>query len=496
MRDNTATAVALTTAAVAMAFSCGALLAAEEYDPKMSEGASRVDFEEGAFAPDPTYEDTGYNAEAQLEIYGGKTEVEAPRPLFELGQKQYVSGQLSEPSTIFGKLNPTQFAVQGFGDIRTAVAYNDNGASEVGQIATRLNLDVDVKLTSTERLHGFFRPFDSGNAFTRCEFAGGDSIDECDHKIDLNPETLFFEGDFGPIASGLTGNYYKGDYPFAVGLVPIFLANGIWANDAIIGGAYAIPSLNSPSLDISNMDFSFFAGFHDVENAAILDSNGDVADDGAAVYGMAAFFETREAYIEAGIGYVDADEDQLGDQDLISGSLSFSKRYRDLLSYSIRGVASHQDGPNDRGTGAALLLETSFMTSKPYTLVPYANLFAGVGNPQSLINANGLLNNTGINFETDGLTGFPAMDATAADAIGGAIGIQYLFNLDQQIVLELAAQHPHGNDSALSGDQYAIGLRWQLPVTKAWILRADAMYAINENEDDISGVRFEVRRKF
>lgn len=489
----------LTAAAAVLAFTAGAIHAAEDYNPKMSKGAKRVEFQADAFKPDPTYADAPYDIQAQLAIYGGKSEITAPRPLFELGQPQYVEGQLTEPNTLFGELNPTQFAVQAFGDWRTAIAFNDNANDEVGQIATRLNIDIDFKITSTERIHTFIRPIDSGNQFSRCEFFGGNSEDKCDLEFDLNLETLFFEGDAGAIAQGFTGRYYKGDYPFSVGLLPMFFQNGLWMNDAILGGAYAIPALNSAPLDISNMEFSFFAGFDDVENKGIVDSNGNTADHNANVYGVAAFIETREAYIEAGLGYIDVDQDKLGDQDLLSFSAAYTARYHDIMSYSVRGFLSWQDNDagQDLGNGMALLVETSFMTHKPYTLLPYANFFVGRGRPQPLANANGLLINTGINFETDALTGFPRLDDTAADAYGGAIGLQYLFNLDQQIVVELAGQRAYGGDSALNGDQYALGVRWQLPVSKAWLIRADAMYGIQtNNQDDLAGIRFEVRRKF
>jgi len=499
VRQKRKSLVSLTAAAAILTFSAGTVWAAEDYKPKMSKGAKQVEFKADAFKADPSYEDEAYDIQAQLAIYGGKSEVTAPRPLFELGQPQYVAGQLSEPSTFFGKLNPTQFALQAFGDWRTAVAFNDNGNNEVGQIATRVNIDIDLKITSTERLHTFIRPVDTGNEFTRCEFFGGDSSNSCDLEPDLQLETLFFEGDFGAIAQGMTGRYYKGDYPFSVGLVPLFYQNGLWMNDAVWGAAYAIPALNSRKLDISNMDFSFFAGIDDVDNKAIVNNAGGGADHNANIYGGAAFIELSEGYIEAGLGYIDVDDDKLGDQDLISMGLSWTSRYKNILSYSLRWFGSHQDrddGVQERGNGMAFLLETSFMTHKPYTLLPYANFWYGIGRPQSLANANGLLVNTGINFESDALTGFPFLDDTAADTFGGAIGVQYLFNLDQQLVLEAAHVQAYGDDSLLQGNQTALQVRWQLPVSKAWIIRADAMYGILENVDNVAGVRFEVRRKF
>ena len=98
--------VASLTAVAALAVFTGPSWAAEDYNPKMSSGAKRVELQDDAFKPDPAYEEQAYDIDAQLAIYGGKSEVEAPRPLFELGRKQYVPGQLPEPSEVFGELNP------------------------------------------------------------------------------------------------------------------------------------------------------------------------------------------------------------------------------------------------------------------------------------------------------------------------------------------------------------------------------------------------------
>ena len=49
---------------------------------------------------------------------------------------------------------------------------------------------------------------------------------------------------------------------------------------------------------------------------------------------------------------------------------------------------------------------------------------------------------------------------------------------------------------AATNDQYAIGLRYQLPISKSWIIRADAMVGFLDDADDIAGVSFEMRYKF
>ena len=136
-------------------------------------------------------------------------------------------------------------------------------------------------------------------------------------------------------------------------------------------------------------------------------------------------------------------------------------------------------------------------------LIPYLNAWVGIDRPQSLARAagaGGILKNTGINFETDGLTGFPILDDTGRDTYGAALGIEYLFDLHQQIVVEVATlQDIGGNNEAgrpAKGDQYGFGIRYQLPLTRAWIARVDAMYGLRESDDDIAGIRFEIRREF
>jgi hypothetical protein len=39
-------------------------------------------------------------------------------------------------------------------------------------------------------------------------------------------------------------------------------------------------------------------------------------------------------------------------------------------------------------------------------------------------------------------------------------------------------------------------LRYQRPLSKAWILRADSIFADRDNAEDLFGIRVELRRKF
>ena len=131
---------------------------------------------------------------AQVDIYGAKSAVEPPRPPLELGRQQYTSGLYDESSTLLGKLNPLLPGLAIYGDWRTAVAYNSNNGKDIAQIATRLNLDVDFKITGTERIHAFFTPIQKNNKFTRYEFGGGDGDDKFSGEFDCQPADAVLRG--------------------------------------------------------------------------------------------------------------------------------------------------------------------------------------------------------------------------------------------------------------------------------------------------------------
>jgi hypothetical protein len=465
-----------------------------------------VEFDASLFGRDPSYPDTGYDPEAQIEIYGGKTEVKTPRPLLELWRPMYSRGELGEGLPLIGRKNPVAPQLLAYGDFRTAIAYNDDQGKDIAQVAARLNLDVDLKLTATERIHAFFRPIDQGAVFTRYEFGGGDRDETADPDIRtrIDPVTIFFEGDLGAIMAGLTDEYKSYDRPFTFGRVPLLLQNGVWLEDAFIGGAFSVPAKNSPRFDISNFDVTVFAGFDEITSDAFVNKNGKRADHDAKMLGVAGFFEFREGYMEAGYAYLVDGDNKNGDHSYHNFTAAFTKRYWGKVSNSIRVIANVGQDPGvgfqETADGVLVLFENSLITSKPLTIIPYANFWAGFGKTQSVARAGGaenILRNTGINFESDQLTGFPTLDATGVDTVGGAIGLENLFGLDKQLVAEIAFAVPHGERSGIQETQVGVGMRFQKPLSNTVILRMDAMYGhFGDGNASSSGVRIELRRKF
>ncbi len=466
---------------------------------KMSPEAKPVEHDPKVFGADPSYADKPYSSKNQIDIYGSKKPVEVVNPLLEIFRPVYKEGPFEYGNKSLGEKNLIFPGLSVFGDWRTAVAYNDNGEIEVGQVATRLNLDIDYKITGTERIHAFVRPFDKGGNFTRHEFSGGDESGT-NIEIDGNLDTLFFEGDVGQIYGGLSDIDAPFDLPIAFGLMPYLTQNGVWIEDAFVGGAVSLAAKSSPKFDITNMDFTLFGGFDKVTTPAFVNEDGGLNDDDASMIGIAAFIEATEGYYEFGYGFVNG-ENEFSDLDYHSLTAAYTQRYGGWLSNSLRALWTFGQSPdagNERtADGLMLIAENSLITSLPSTLVPYFNVWLGIDKPQPLADDSGILKNTGILFETDGLTGFPKLDDTGHDSFGGAIGVSYLFNLDRQIVVELARVQTFEDDGNGAGDdQTGIGIRYQHPIAPAWILRTDAMVGFRKNQDDLFGTRFEIRRKF
>jgi hypothetical protein len=251
-------------------------------------------------------------------------------------------------------------------------------------------------------------------------------------------------------------------------------------------------------LDISNADITFFAAFDQVTTGAIPN------DHSADVFGVATFVEAMYGYFEFDYGYT-LGRKKFDDLSYHNLSAAFTRRYFDMVSNSVRVIYNFGQDPDPgharTADGVLILIENSLITPLPLTLVPYFNAFAGFNKPQSLARAGaagGVLVNTGILFETDNLTGFPTMDATGNDTYGGSIGLEYLFDLHQQIVFEISGLGVFGDakDRTAKGSQLGFGVRYQLPLNNAWLFRADVMVAERDDDQNLFGIRCELRRKF
>jgi hypothetical protein len=463
--------------------------------PRMANGSCQVPFQEMDFAPIP-FEAKPLDPQLELQTYTGKLAVETQRPWVEWWRPFYTGGMYEPGVPVFSDVNLLQPSFLVYGDYRTAVGIHRDQGQHIRNWAHRLNLDMDLRLTGTERFHLFTGPLDHNGRFTRLDFSDNDV--EFEEELDFQADTAFFEGDLGAITGSLIGDDAPFDLPFTCGLVPLLYQNGIWMEDAIAGFALGTPWKHNRELNISNFEATFFAGFNQVTSPAFQNDNND-----AGVYGTAWFLEAYQGYIEADYAYLD-DFDNLG-RSYHNAAIAYTRRYFGRISNSIRLIGNvGQSGPANTRTadGGLLLFENSLISSKPSNVVPYWNFFVGSGRPQSVAragNAGGILRNTGINFETDALTGYPTLNATGANAYGGAIGVNVLSaDFRQQWIGEFAALDTYGDPllKAVAGPQYALGTRYQRAINNRSIWRIDFMNGWIDRGSDIYGMRTEFRWKF
>ncbi|MEM9588521.1 MAG: hypothetical protein AAGA03_14650 [Planctomycetota bacterium] len=427
-------------------------------------------------------------------VYDAKYDVPTQFPLIEWGREWYGNGITPRGKNWFGETNLARPQFYLFGDTRTAVIAGRNAAGRTDNWASQANLFADLRVTDAGRFQAFLQPITDGGQNTRFELIDGRV--ESRYEFNANPITAFYEGDLGAILGGLHGTSPPFELPITAGIIPLFFQNGIWLQDGLSGVAMALPARHSRLLNWSNFDATFFATFDRLNSPAFYD------EDDIQTFGTAWFIDAYGGYIETGYAYLN--DRQRPEQSYHNMAASFTRRYFDRVSNSVRVIVNTgQDLPKeDRcADGVLLLVENSLITPRPLRFVPYANFFVGWDRPQSVSRAGvagGILRNTGINFETDALGGYVTLDDTGSDTAGGALGVDLIGDdLDRQLLIEVAYQTPHGNaNPGLPDDQFAVGTRYQIALTRATILRMDAMYGWRRGLEDVYGTRIEYRWKF
>ncbi len=463
-----------------------------------SDNVSKATYRASAFKADPFYDNREYDERSQLGIYGGKSPVDTPRALLELGYPIYQNGPIPEASYWLGKNNPvtSQFTV--YGDMRlSATSLGESDST----LSADMNLEIDWKLTGTERIHLTLSPLRDEDAgeFTRIESINDE--DESNTELNFKAEGLFFEGDIGSITGGYSDEPHSWNMPIAFGKMPLVFQNGYFLDDAITGVAFAVISRNSPKLNISNYDISLFAGFEDVEQA--------FPDDSSSAVGVSAYLDATSGHWELNAGSSTSDI-----VDFTSIAVGFTRRYGNWLSNSVRILNSSgsftDDAPADQAdellSGTLLVLENSLITSKPSTLIPYLNLFAADGSPQQLAGKNNILDKVGITFESNPVTLFSGIDPVARNNAGLALGLEYLFSLDQQFIIELGYSDvlddkDTDSPAQITDTNLALGLRYQKNINTAWAYKVDFVHADkgenkNGESEDSTHVKLEIFTKF
>lgn len=375
-------------------------------------------------------------------------------------------------------------AIQSFVDGRS-------GREMETELANRLDLFANLQLTGTEKFLLGIRITDNNRSdlFTRYTFDG--ASEGFNNELDVNVETLFFEGDLGSVFPVFDKKGISPiDVGFTVGRQPVVFQEGILINDTI--DAVGFIRNNIPFPGTSNLRISGMWGWNRLDRNKPRGTSND-----ENMFGLFIGADAQQSTFNLDMIYVD-DPDG-GDGFYIGASAIQRLPFLGGISSAFRintSFALDDEIPgNVIGDGTLLTVELS-MNVKGSDDIVYFNSFLGLGNftqagREAIV--GGPLANSGILFAAPSLSTYGAeLDPFTTDSVvGGAIGYQAFWdNKRRNLIMEVAARHDLSGDGF---DSLGFGFQLQQAVGRHVQLQFESFYAINEGRDDGYGVRAEVQ---
>ena len=391
-----------------------------------------------------------------------------------------------------------------FGSYRTHLAYRSQENRNFTELAQRLNLFTQLNLTGTERLVVQLRPVDDeintpggrqGREFNTYDFQDGDWID----GWNAEPNSLFFEGDFGELFPYLDYNdEMQLDYGFTVGRQPLLAQQGILINEDMLDAVTVTRNTLSGNGNL-NMRVTGVFSWNRISRPSTTGL--PFSDANGKLFAILTESDYAWATVNADVVYVDSDDDNAGD--MVVWGLSAIQRlhgYHHHYNSTFHVLGSH---PLDDETSAAgqgeLLVHRLSWTPHGGLDVIYVNGFWGIDQFTSAargpLMGGPLGGSVGILWAHAGLGRYtPAVGNQVADSFGGAMGYQIqLDGTRSQVTFELGgrADTDDTNDGVV-----AVGGRYQQACGQhtVWIL--DGFVGKRESQRTHTGVRVEMLVKF
>ena len=377
---------------------------------------------------------------------------------------------------------------------RSTLQTFDNGAPRRDrdtEWANRLDLFVNLQLTGTEKILLGLRPVDNNqpDRFTKYSFESSNSGFK--NELNLDVETLFFEGDVGSLLPVLDNAGIKPiDFGFTVGRQPITFQEGIIINDTVDAIGFVRNNIVFPGT--SNLRISGMWAWNR------LDRNDRSRGSDANMYALFTAADTHRSTYNLDMIYVDDDARDGGGDGFYLG-VSAIQRISSLggMSTAFRINSSfaldQEISGNVIGDGTLLTAEFS-KTPHGSDDIAYVNPFISLGNftqagREAII--GGPLANTGIlfaspNFSTYGAEISPFTD----DVYGLATGYQAFWdNKRRNLILEIATRRDFDGSGF---DSYGAGFQLQQAIGQHYQLQLEGFHTFQESRQDATGARFEV----
>ncbi|MGR9012089.1 MAG: hypothetical protein ACU83U_00445 [Gammaproteobacteria bacterium] len=413
---------------------------------------------------------------------------ERPDGLFELGDK--FLGNNAPPA---GFELPTgaiwQPSVFVYGEYRTALQTFQKNQKTSSEWANRLDLLANIRLTGTERILIGMRPLDKDGQFAGYDFEANNNSRWKDKALNMDIQTLFFEGDLGEIFPGLdpNDNGYT-DIGFAVGRQQLNIQDGFMINDVVDSVGLVFNGLQFPGA--AYWKITALYGWNE------LNRHNNKEDLSARLYGLFNEIEFLSSTVNFDVATVTSDHN---DDGLFLGLSSVQRIGFLNTTFRVNSSIPLQQESVQMREGTLFFTELSFTPHGTADLA-YVNAFLGIDQYSSAARGpsnGGPLGRTGILFAAVGLGAYqPALSNNADRSVGGSVGYQMLFNGGwQQVILELGGRQSTSATSTTTG--LAGAMSYQQRLDNHTILRLDAFSAEFQNDANLGyGLRSEFLVKF
>ena len=342
----------------------------------------------------------------------------------------------------------------------------EQGRTRQDIVGHQLIVDLDLRVTGTERAHVQFRPFgrrNTGGSFFRLDDPTG--FDDNSTGI---PDRWWVEGEFNSLFAGLLDDEFTPlDYHITVGKVPYAVHNSLLINDEVTGVIVNKNTLLIPPL--SNLNLQGFYFFDDVNTSTPRSTE---------LVGMHASADWRNAFVEATVAYVSHSSDA-----------RFDSRYAAVSAtqffgpVTLAGRALFKGGDEaGLGDGALFVAESNLTQAMPHEVtcqtgidhaVFYGNFFKATSGWSPISGAN--FNRLRSTFAVDPLIRI-GQGLSPSDTIGASLGVQlFRDNEDESFTPEVVWEQPQ------SDSVWGLGLRWQRKLGPQIYLDASGIVSWSDN---------------
>ena len=319
----------------------------------------------------------------------------------------------SLPFTLLGEQVTPRLDLNGLVRYQT-LGFEQRGAA-TGLMVPEVNLEVNLQVTATQRVHALFRPIERGfREPTFHQFAptdGGWTV-----QASGEPARLWYEGQ--PLNWLTPNDEFPLDVSVAGGRLPLSFHNGIWFNNTFDG--FALSKLNLQVGNLATLGVIYFLTRGQTDGGVTAEEKHETRKN---VTGLVSYADWFDYHVEVSWARsydnertrrfpADLDRDFWG----VSVTRTFGQ-----AGVALRVLGSSGNASRDDGQLVVLELEKELLGVRAYTTV-----FGGTADWLPVTQEGATLSRLGVLFTFDRLAPFPGLNPGGSDSVGGALGV--IFN--------------------------------------------------------------------